>query len=104
MVNRQAHSEVKVPEKQAAMRVPARTAVVRRLKPIKNHNLISNPYNLHPFQYFQQKLQKLPSISEASLVSPSDSESSRQESENEHLCTLQEILDIARDHCFSRSC
>ena len=104
MVNRQAHSEVKVPEKQAAMRVPARTAVVRRLKPIKNHNLISNPYNLHPCQYFQEKLRKLPSISEASLVSPSDSESSRQELETEQLCTLQEILDITRDHCFSRSC
>ena len=100
VINRQAQREVKLPEKQAATRVPTKTAVVRKLKPIKNHNLISNPYNLHPYQYFQQKMRKLPCISEASSVSPSNSESSRQQMETERLCTVREILDFDN---FSRS-
>ncbi len=86
------------------MRVAARPVAVKKLlKPIKNHNLVTNPYAVNVERYFAKKLRKLPSISEnVASMTPSGSKSSRQSTESERFGTLRELLEFD-SYCFSRS-
>lgn len=94
-------------EQNKPVHVPLRPiSVKKRLKPIKNRHLISNPYVVNAEQYFAKKLRKLPSIAE---VVPSGSSSNSDSSEHciepeetEQLCTLRELLDLDR-YCFCPS-
>ena len=84
----------------------ASVAVEKLLKPIRNRNLVTNPYRIDPKQYLiNNRLRKLPAltrISESVLSVTSTNCESRQQEETQRLCTVRELLD-AENFPFQRS-
>lgn len=94
-VNQKRSEAQSVDDKQRTCGPTRPMAVKKFLKPIRNRNLVTNPYETA--QYFTKRaLQKLPEISEGvPTVTRSNSDcSSRQEVETERLCTIRELLDV----------
>jgi hypothetical protein len=98
------HHQTAVNEPTQALCVPTeRIAVKKLLKPIRNRNLVTNPYTREAQQCFAKKLRKLPSISEGvPSATFSNSGSSREHMKPEHMCTVRELLEFD-NRCLSRS-
>ncbi|CAB3984698.1 Hypothetical predicted protein [Paramuricea clavata] len=98
------HHQTALNEPTQALCVPTeRIAVKKLLKPIRNRNLVANPYTREAQQCFAKKLRKFPSISEGvPSATSSNSGSSRERMEPEHLCTVRELLEFD-NRCLSRS-